>query len=666
MVDQSDIDARSRRVRTWYDGHVFKCQLFQPRIQSHLVKSITKAGLEDARVESRTKGVDSLVEKAVKLAPSGDFKYAEPEREITDTVGVRITVPLSTDLVPVAQLVRDTYDVEEELERGDEESHLDVPGYRSLHFLVRLRDEEADDPDLAPFADMVIEIQVRTTLQHAWATLQHDVMYKAERPPTPMVKRRLVALAGLLELADREFVQVRQAHADVRDATPVVADRPGGRLTASSLRHLAETMFGEEDTASHEWFVELKEVTDSLQLLTVEGLRLRAGGVARARADGGRGGASLPAVGQHRLPPRPAAQAVAGRAVLRGATPLPRRRPDSRCRAGAPGIRGRAGDVAPSPRANVTDVLLALGVIVLGGLVAAVVFLAREQKITTSSVRALAALCALGLVSMLLTDWPSEVLARFWADHSVVAGVLSTVLLVGIVFLAFEDSERRRQEQLDSSVTAAGLGGIVDHVVDAEIALALLSRSGPPSDVGWATWDHPGRPLRWLRDRRHRFHRSENGRPTTSDPRSVEPGLPEVADAAWRVDVVDQAVRRLLAAIRDWAPVIRGSRNGVLVLIAIAEIRKDLMSLGISLQSDPGAAPPLMSLLRQRLRLLAHFLETTSGARPPRLEVLTTMDPLPLWSDELDWAADPDGRATFGEHWRQRMGETMREVNRHA
>lgn len=272
MGDEGLAEARASEIRDWYEGYVFKCRLFTEKLDRHLVRAVQRAGLMDARVESRAKSVDSLVGKATKIDGTGAFKYADPRREITDMVGARVMVPLSTDVPPVAHVIREAFAVEEELDRGEEDGHIDIPGYRSVHFVVRLKPEDARDPDLQPFADMPVEIQVRTILQHAWAMLQHDVMYKAERPPTPTVRRRLVALAGLLELADREFIQVRNVHADVRDVVPTQTEHPGDNLSATSLRQYAETIFAEEDGAAHEWFVELRSVTDSLGLRTVEEL----------------------------------------------------------------------------------------------------------------------------------------------------------------------------------------------------------------------------------------------------------------------------------------------------------------------------------------------------------------------------------------------------------
>ena len=83
-------------------------------------------------------------------------------------------------------------------------------------------------------------------------------------------------------------------------------------------------------------------------------------------------------------------------------------------------------------------------------------------------------------------------------------------------------------------------------------------------------------------------------------------------------------------ALRDWTPIIATSRNGTRVLVAIAELRKDLVELEAHLGDDDHVVEPLLVSLRARARLLAYFLELKSGADPLRPEVLDRFDPLPV------------------------------------
>jgi hypothetical protein len=63
---------------------------------------------------------------------------------------------------------------------------------------------------------MKCEIQVRTILQHAWAEIEHDIVYKSSEDIPFELRRKFASLAGLVEIADREFEALRQDEIKIR------------------------------------------------------------------------------------------------------------------------------------------------------------------------------------------------------------------------------------------------------------------------------------------------------------------------------------------------------------------------------------------------------------------------------------------------------------------
>ncbi|MFD1258186.1 GTP pyrophosphokinase family protein [Mucilaginibacter terrae] len=91
-----------------------------------------------------------------------------------------------------------------------EELGTDKVGYRSIHYIARIKEDRLILTEYKKFESLRFEIQVRTILQHAWAEIEHDKNYKFNGVLPPEIKRRFKILAGTLELADREFNQLSQ------------------------------------------------------------------------------------------------------------------------------------------------------------------------------------------------------------------------------------------------------------------------------------------------------------------------------------------------------------------------------------------------------------------------------------------------------------------------
>src|SRR4029077_10215047 len=65
------------------------------------------------------------------------------------------------------------------------------------------------------FKGMSAEIQVRTVLQHAWAGISHKLQYKRENEIPKEFRRRLVRRAGLRELEDGEFADLKRDQSEL-------------------------------------------------------------------------------------------------------------------------------------------------------------------------------------------------------------------------------------------------------------------------------------------------------------------------------------------------------------------------------------------------------------------------------------------------------------------
>lgn len=158
------------------------------------------AGINYLSVTGRTKTVASFAAKAIRSI-DGEPLYADPLTEITDVVGVRVITYLQSDVAAVAQLFADQLTIIDDRDLGEETARDGRFGYASRHLLL----------SSGAVRERPASVQVRTVLQHAWAEFEHDIRYKGTVPAehAPDLDRRFTLAAGLLELADREFSEIR-------------------------------------------------------------------------------------------------------------------------------------------------------------------------------------------------------------------------------------------------------------------------------------------------------------------------------------------------------------------------------------------------------------------------------------------------------------------------
>ncbi len=168
------------------------------------------AGINYLSVTGRTKSVTSFAAKAVRTRDGAPL-YADPLREITDQIGVRVITYLHSDVAAVAELLDDQLHLLDDRDLGQETASEGRFGYASRHLLLELEPGSAAEQSHAALVGHAASVQIRTVLQHAWAEFEHDIRYKGKIPEehVPDLDRRFTLAAGLLELADREFSAIR-------------------------------------------------------------------------------------------------------------------------------------------------------------------------------------------------------------------------------------------------------------------------------------------------------------------------------------------------------------------------------------------------------------------------------------------------------------------------
>lgn len=127
---------------------------------------------------------------------------------ITDLIGVRVVCLYYDDIEPIHRILRGNFEIVDVTDRISKiESSDDAFGYKGLHLDLKLKAPRNEQPEYSRFKGLRFEVQIRTIVQDAWSNLDHKIKYKRSIPQK--LKRRVNALAALFELADHEFVTIR-------------------------------------------------------------------------------------------------------------------------------------------------------------------------------------------------------------------------------------------------------------------------------------------------------------------------------------------------------------------------------------------------------------------------------------------------------------------------
>jgi putative GTP pyrophosphokinase len=178
------------------------------KIKSHsLLDDLCKVkSIQIHSISSRLKDEDSLKRK---ILNKGE-KY-NSINDITDIVGIRIITMFEDDVEKVEKVIKNEFNIDPN-NSGDKFQKLNSNefGYRSVHCVCSIGTERGVLAEYRDISSLKLEIQVRSILQHAWADIEHDLGYKFETDLPEHIRRDFSRVAGLLELADMEFLRIKK------------------------------------------------------------------------------------------------------------------------------------------------------------------------------------------------------------------------------------------------------------------------------------------------------------------------------------------------------------------------------------------------------------------------------------------------------------------------
>ena len=122
-------------------------------------------------IESRIKSPLSIYDKLLRYGKEPTI--GNLEEFLMDVAGVRVICSYKNDVKNLMGLLRR----QDDLEIVRVKNYIENPkpnGYRSLHVIVRIPVYFMDSKEMVP-----VEVQIRTIAMDYWASLEHDLKYKA-------------------------------------------------------------------------------------------------------------------------------------------------------------------------------------------------------------------------------------------------------------------------------------------------------------------------------------------------------------------------------------------------------------------------------------------------------------------------------------------------------
>jgi len=166
---------------------------------AHIERCLRDEQIAFQAVQSRVKSTAKV--EAKYLAPHKANRYKRLD-DLTDIAALRIVTYYEDEVDVIKSIVEREFQIYwEDSQDKRVPDNPELFTYSALHLVVSIKPETLGNRAHKQFDGMRAEIQITTSLRHAWAEIEHK-WYDLWDAFPPKAKRRFARLSALIEMAD--------------------------------------------------------------------------------------------------------------------------------------------------------------------------------------------------------------------------------------------------------------------------------------------------------------------------------------------------------------------------------------------------------------------------------------------------------------------------------
>ena len=168
----------------------------------HIIREYRNVGRYSPieQVDGRVKSISSILDKMQRKK----INVNDVEKELEDIAGVRLICQFVEDIDRVLEIIESRSDMEIKSHK-DYISHSKDSGYRSYHVIIYY-----EVNTIYGKKRIQAEIQIRTLAMNFWASTEHQLRYKKDKPMTPEMHERLKKCADIMADADYQMQKLAE------------------------------------------------------------------------------------------------------------------------------------------------------------------------------------------------------------------------------------------------------------------------------------------------------------------------------------------------------------------------------------------------------------------------------------------------------------------------